>query len=134
MTITIIFTLDYDDRDNFYDLDYSDNNFIYEIQGDQHLLLENTLAPLQLIFLTLATRWMLWSLIAITIIIIIITIIIIIIILFFLVPGSRTVVSTRMLAKSVSSSRRRDVARSAMPVSSLSSGDHFIRVSCFSDD
>ena len=38
---------------------YSDNNFIYEIQGDQHLLLENTLAPLQLIFLTLATRWML---------------------------------------------------------------------------
>ena len=41
--ITIIFTVDYDDRDNFYDLDYSDNNFIYEIQGDQHLLLDNTL-------------------------------------------------------------------------------------------
>ena len=59
MTITIIFTFDYDDRDNFYDLDYCDNNSIYEIQGDQHLLLENTLAPLQLIFLTLATRWML---------------------------------------------------------------------------
>ena len=58
----------------------------------------------------------------------IIIIIIIIIILFFLVPGSRTVGSTRMLVKSVSSSRRRDVARSAMPASSLSRGDHFIRV------
>ena len=61
-------------------------------------------------------------------------IIIIIIILFFLVPGSRTVGSTRMLAKSVSSSRRQDVARSAMPASLLSRGDDFIRVSCFSDD
>ena len=64
---------------------------------------------------------------AITITIITITIVIIII-FFFLVRGLRTVGSTRMLAKSVSSSRRRDVARSAMPASSLSRGDFVVVV------
>ena len=64
---------------------------------------------------------------AITITIITITIVIIII-FFFLVRGLRTVGSTRMLVKSVSSSRRRDVARSAMPASSLSRGDFVVVV------
>ena len=64
---------------------------------------------------------------AITITIITITIVIIII-FFFLVRGLRTVGSTRMLVKSVSSSRRRDVARSAMPASSLSRGDFVVAV------